>query len=223
VSGTKKVVLIDYFNIGTGYDFAKDSLRWDYLSLNLRTRLFKRVDISFNGAWDPYVIDSNGNRLNQYELKVNHRLFRRQNSAWMIGLSYSLNDMDFQKKDITGEKKPIFQNKWNVNLSLNFSYSSRFDYADIKYIPDTILTAMINGEFYITPKWKVSFTTGYDFISKEFAYTSFTIHRDLHCWEMFMEWIPYGFRKSYNFTIRIKSSMLKDLKLTRKSDWRDNF
>ncbi|MDD4214973.1 MAG: putative LPS assembly protein LptD, partial [Bacteroidales bacterium] len=53
VSGTKKVVLIDYFNIGTGYDFAKDSLRWDYLSLNLRTRLFKRVDISFNGAWDP--------------------------------------------------------------------------------------------------------------------------------------------------------------------------
>ena len=224
ITGSKKIVLIDYLNIGTGYDFAKDSLRWDYLSLNMRTRLFNRIDVSFNGAWDPYVIDTNGYRLNQFEINVNHRLFRRQNTAWMLGLSYNLSDANFQKKDKkTGEKKNVFLNKWNVSLNLNFSYSSRFDYKNIKYIPDTILTAMISGEFYITPKWRVGFTTGYDFKAKDFSYTSLNIYRDLHCWEMVMEWVPYGFRKSYNFTIRIKSSILKDLKITRKSDWRDNF
>lgn len=224
ITGSKKIVLIDYLNIGSGYDFAKDSLRWDYLSLNIRTRLFNRVDVSFNGAWDPYVIDTNGTRLNQFEWKVNHRLFRRQNTTWMIGISYSLSDNDFKKKDKgKNEKTSVFLNKWNVSANLNFSYSSRFDYRTIKYIPDTVLTLMLNGEFFITPKWKVGFTTGYDFKSKDFSYTSLSIHRDLHCWEMFMEWVPYGFRKSYNFTIRIKSSMLKDLKLSRKSDWRDNF
>jgi len=224
VTGSKMIVLLDYLNVGSGYDFAKDSLRWDYLSLNIRTRLFNRLDVSFNGAWDPYVIDTNGNRLNQFEWKVNHRLFRRQNTSWIMGISYSLSDNDFKKKDKkTNEKKSVFLNKWNLSMNLNFSYSSRFDYRNISYIPDTVLTVMVNGEFYITPKWRVNFTTGYDFKSKDFSYTSLSIHRDLHCWEMFMEWVPYGFRKSYNFTIRIKSSMLKDLKLTRKSDWRDNF
>ncbi len=224
VTGSKKIVLIDYLNIGSGYDFAKDSLRWDYLSLNMRTRLFNRVDVSFNGSWDPYVIDTNGNRFNKFEWNVNHRLFRRQNTSWIIGVSYSLSDNDFQKKDKEkNEAKNVFLNKWSLSANLNFSYSSHFDYRNIRYIPDTILTVMLNGEFYITPKWKIGFTTGYDFKSKDFSYTSLSIHRDLHCWEMFMEWVPYGFRKSYNFTIRIKSSILKDLKLERKSDWRDNF
>ena len=43
------------------------------------------------------------------------------------------------------------------------------------------------------------------------------MYRDLHCWEMMMDWVPYGPRKSYNFTIRIKSSILKDLKSTEKA------
>lgn len=224
VTGSKKIVLIDYLNVGTGYDFAKDSLQLDYFSLTMRTRLFNRVDVSFNGAWDPYVIDTFGTRLNKFEWNVNHRLFRRQNTVWMLGVSYTLSDQDFKKKgkDKTGGKS-IFVNPWSTSINLNFSYSSRFDYKSIKYIPDTILTVMVSGEFYITPKWKVGFTTGYDFKSKEFSYTSFTIQRDLHCWEMVMEWVPYGFRKSYNFTLRIKSSILKDLKVTRKSDWRDNY
>jgi len=224
VTGSKKIVLIDYLNIRTGYDFAKDSLRWDPLSISMRTRLFDKIDVSFSGGWDPYVIDSNNNRLNQFEWNVNHRLFRRQNTAWMVGIGYNLSDANFKKKDkVKNEEKSIFLNKWNVSMNLSFSYSSHFDSKSFDYIPDTILTLGLTGEFYITPKWKVGFNTGYDFVSKEFSYTSLSIHRDLHCWEMFMEWIPFGFRKSYNFTIRIKSSILKDLKLERKSDFRDNF
>ncbi|OQC45445.1 MAG: hypothetical protein BWX61_00779 [Bacteroidetes bacterium ADurb.Bin035] len=65
--------------------------------------------------------------------------------------------------------------------------------------------------------------TGYDFDLKDFTYTSINIHRDLHCWEIILNWIPTGFRKSYNFTIRIKSPMLQDVKLTKKTDWRDYY
>ena len=223
ITGTRKVVLIDYLSIASGYDFAKDSLNWDYLTITARTKLFKRLDITFNGAWDPYVIDQNGTRLNQFEWKVNHRLLRRQNTAWNLSLSFAISDDDFKKKDPEGKKQKVFLNDWNLNFNFIFSTSSRFDYRTTRYIPDTVLTGMVSGEFYITPKWKVGFTTGFDFVTRQFSYTSLNIYRDLHCWEMSMEWIPYGFRKSYNFTIRVKSSVLQDLKVSKKSDWKDNF
>jgi lipopolysaccharide assembly outer membrane protein LptD (OstA) len=91
------------------------------------------------------------------------------------------------------------------------------------YSHTKILTLGVNGGFDITPKWKVGFTTGYDFIAKEFSLTSINIHRDLHCWEMMIDWIPYGPSKRYEFTIRIKSTILKDLKINKKSDVRDNY
>jgi hypothetical protein len=79
------------------------------------------------------------------------------------------------------------------------------------------------GDFNLTPKWKLGYTTGYDFSNKDISYTSLTIYRDLHCWEMSVNWIPFGARKSYNFAINVKSSTLKDLKLTRRRDWQDRF
>ena len=73
----------------------------------------------------------------------------------------------------------------------------------------------------ITEKWKVGFRSGYDLKNKDFTYTSIDIYRDLHCWEMTFNWIPIGFHQSYNFVIRVKSSILQDLKLTKKRDFYD--
>ena len=38
---------------------------------------------------------------------------------------------------------------------------------------------------------------------------------------MLLNWIPIGYHKSYTITIRVKASVLKDLKLERKRDWID--
>ncbi len=221
ITGTKKIVLIDYLRIYTAYDIAKDSLNWDPLTLSGRTKLFGLIDISFNGQWDPYAANEKG-RIAAFEWKKNHRLMRRENTRWILGVSYSVSDQTFQKKDkANNTKTKIFMNQWNLTANFNFTYSGNFAYKTNNYTKDTIMTLGLSGEFYITPKWKVGFFTGYDFIDKKFSYTSLNIYRDLHCWEMSMEWVPYGARKSYNFTIRIKSSILKDLKINKKSDWRD--
>ena len=34
---------------------------------------------------------------------------------------------------------------------------------------------------------------------------------------MSMQWVPIGYRQSYTFTIKVKSSILQDLKLTRRN------
>ena len=223
ITGSKKIMLIDNLGIQTAYDIAKDSLRWDPIMINGRTRLFNLFDINFNGAWDMYASDTIG-RINKYEWNVNKHILRRNNKKWILGISYTISNKTFQKKEKGKDtKKDIFFNQWNLNFNFNFTYSANFKYQTRKYTHDTIMTLGVNGEFYITPNWRVAVTTGYDFINKQFSFTSFNIHRDLHCWEMELEWIPYGFRKSYNFTIRVKSSILKDLKLTQKTDFRDNY
>jgi hypothetical protein len=38
---------------------------------------------------------------------------------------------------------------------------------------------------------------------------------------MRFSWIPIGPRKSWNFSLQVKASVLQDLKLTKKKDFRD--
>jgi hypothetical protein len=47
------------------------------------------------------------------------------------------------------------------------------------------------------------------------------VFRDLHCWAMHMQAVPFGPRKSYNFTLNVKAAVLQDLKIMRRRDFRD--
>ena len=83
-------------------------------------------------------------------------------------------------------------------------------------------TIGLNGDISITPKWKVTFSTGWNFVKNNITYTNISVYRDLHCWEMRFNLIPIGSYKSWNFTINVKAQALKDLKYEKKKDYRDN-
>jgi len=230
------VVLIDNFMIATGYNLAADSLKWSKISMSGRTKLFKNLDVTYASLWDPYIInDSTGINIDTLEWTKNHRLFRMVNTDWAFNLNWSLRPKQ-KKKEIVSDKasqEEIDMIKANADKyvdfdqpwSLNIMYTLRYmrDYNQTTKIIDKkiIQTLSFNGDLSITDKWKIGFTSGYDFQQKDFSYTSLNIYRDLHCWEMIFNWIPTGFRKSYNLTIRVKSPVLQDLKLTKKKDFRD--
>ena len=106
---------------------------------------------------------------------------------------------------------------WSLNFSYSFNYNSRFRHADRNFDRSYIQNLSVSGNIGLTPNWRIGFRTGFDFDRKEITYTSVDIYRDLHCWEMSVNWIPFGFRKSYNFTLRVKSSVLQDLKFTKRT------
>jgi lipopolysaccharide assembly outer membrane protein LptD (OstA) len=114
---------------------------------------------------------------------------------------------------------------WDLNFTYKFSYRVVHQYED--YIEDrqeeVVQTLGVSGNVSITPKWKIGFMTGWDFKAADLSYTSINIYRDLHCWEMRFSWIPTGYQQSWNFTINAKASLLQDLKLNKKKDFRDNF
>jgi len=79
-----------------------------------------------------------------------------------------------------------------------------------------------NGDLNLTSYWKIGFNTWYDLSAGKFTNMSLNFYRDLHCWEMRMNWIPFGGQESYNFQINVKSSILQDLKLNKRKDFYDN-
>ena len=116
---------------------------------------------------------------------------------------------------------------WNISISYDLNYTTSYSYRngywdyDVSKDNKLIQTLSFSGDVNITSKWKFGFRSGYDFENNDLTYTSIDIYRDLHCWEMRFNWIPYGFRQSWNFSINIKSSLLQDLKLDKKKDFRD--
>jgi hypothetical protein len=241
ITGTKKIVLIEDFSIATSYDIARDSLNLSRLTLSGRTTLFKNLMLNYNSSFDPYAMDSLGRRINKFEWEVNHRLFRTEQHSWRAGLSLKLpfDKPEPEKKSTAGtqqELQDVNENlegyvdwsiPWTLNISYDLNYNIQYAYKngywnyDVTKTKKLIQTLGVTGDLSITPKWKIGFRSGWDFENNELTYTSIDIFRDLHCWEMRFSWIPIGFRQSWNFTINIKSSLLQDLKLDKKKDYRD--
>lgn len=257
ITGTKKVMLIDNFSISTSYDLAKDTLRWQPISLSARTTLFKKVQISYASSYDPYGLyrqpfygytlqdyysnpyysSTPGPKINQSQFSMNKKLLRFLQSNWTLSVGYDLSPKKNKaKKSTTGKasdqeiedirSNPQLYIDWDNPWSLRFDYNFRYTCVPVlstgELKRDIIQTFRVSGDVNLTEKWKFSMQTGYDFEMKNFAYTQVTIYRNLHCWEMRFSWIPYGTQKSWNFQINAKSSLLQDLKLTKKKDFRDN-
>ena len=73
-------------------------------------------------------------------------------------------------------------------------------------------SVQISGNLEFSPKWRVGFSSGYDFRDNGITYTQLRFERDLDSWRFSFNWVPFGDRATYYFFIGIKSSALSDLK-----------
>jgi lipopolysaccharide assembly outer membrane protein LptD (OstA) len=246
----KKIKLLDGFNISTFYNFAADSFKLSAITFSGHTALFKqKLNISIGGSFDPYVTvvrDSitNGQKF-QYKIPINRYTIQNGKlptlTSFNVSASASLNPAVFQPhapppqpgtslqtmnpeqaaKLALLNSDPSAYVDFNVpwNLSLNYSFNYNNSYTST-FVTNTI---QISGDISVTPKWKVQYTTNYDLrANKLSSATSFGIYRDLHCWNLSMQWLPFGYFKSYNVTLKVNAAILQDLKLTKRSDYTSN-
>ena len=239
----KKVVLIENLTFSMNYDLARDSLNWSNLNVSGRTTLFKSLVLNYSGSFSPYEIDSLGNKHDQYLWNTRHKLFLLTQSTWSAQLSFNLNNNTFKKDAPKSEGKmvpPIFQTPydynpalmmgtyadfsvpWNFAVHYTLSYVSMYDAAKYNIKNDITHSVTVSGNFSLTENWKFNFSTGYDFTNKGMSYTSIDIYRDLHCWEMRFNWVPFGYYKSWNFSINVKASSLSDVKYEKRENYQSN-
>ena len=205
------------------YNFAADSLNLSTISLSGRTTVFERVSLSFSSNFDPYMVNENGIRYNKFEINETGKLAHINNANLSANFSIFNGKKSYESnKGSKEEVENINKNKgdyidysvpYNLSVGYSFYYQNSFTSAD-----QTTQTLNFNGDLQVTKNWKVNFNSGYDFEQKDLSYTSLGIFRDLHCWEMRLNWVPFGFQQNYFFQINVKSSVLQDLKLTKKND-----
>ena len=215
----KKVKLLESFRLSTSYNPFADSMNFSNISISARTKILNnKVDLNFSGTIDPYAIDTNNIRYNKYHGKLG----RLTNATISTNFSFSAdNGQNKEKKnDLVGgfyDDYVDFDVPWNISVSYNFSYSRSNPYRS----PTISQIINFSGDLSLTPKWKLAFQSGYDIKNKEVTSTSFSVTRDLHCWEMTFNCMPFGQHQSYNFEIHVRSSLLRDLKLTKRDSWYD--
>jgi hypothetical protein len=192
-------------------------------------KLFKLIELNSAFSADPYRVNDLGTRIERCEWKNGKRIARLTGASISLGTSLrpggfgvtetrsSARGTEAELNMINGNPSAYvdFNLPWSLNVQYNLAWSKP------GLIASTNQTIRVSGDVSVTPKWKVGFDSNYDFTRRDFAYTSLNVYRDLHCWELQFNWIPFGFRQSYNLTINVKSAVLQDLKLTRKRDWYD--
>lgn len=241
--GFKKIKIFETFNLNTSYNTLAQEFNWAPINIVGRTKLLENIDLNFGATVDPYALDSIEGR----EVRVNELLLQRNGQVGRftmgrLAVNFTLKPDMFSggnKEEKKNEKAGSpYVNKGMQN-DLNYMYNNPFHYVDfslpwslsvffnVNYMNRENAEANItqaltfNGDLQLTEKWRIGFNSGYDFQNKGFSYTSLNIYRDLHCWEMRFNWIPFGFNQSYTLDINVKAAALQDLKLTRRRSWFD--
>ena len=114
-----------------------------------------------------------------------------------------------------------FNVPWSMNISYTFGLTKL-----TPQLSQVIQALTLTGDLSLTPKWKITINTGYDFVYHSPTLTTIGINRDLHCWEMAFNWTPYSGNNiragNYSFDLRARSSILQELKLSRRRSFYDN-
>ncbi len=223
----KKVKLLESLALNGSYNFAADSLRLSNINVSGRVTILERVSLNMFGTFDPYVVTQEGVRINTFEWDANGKPARFTNGNLSVNFNITKRKKEYKSDKATEtelseiNRDPERYLDYNVPFNLTVGYN--FFYQNNIALPDQLTqTLNFSGDLSLTPAWKVTFNSGYDFEQKDLSYTSLGINRDLHCWEMSLNWVPLGFQQNFFFQINVKSSVLQDLKLTRKNDRFDN-
>ena len=210
-----KVKVLESLKFSTSYNIFADSLNWSKISMTTGTNLFKNaISINVRGTFDPYILDPNlpSRNVNRYELTENSRLARLTYLDMKMSLNFggkkanNSPDKEHETKDKALNDYDYFDIPWSFSASYGWTYTKQSE------VPELIQVLTFNGSISPTKGWKISYQSGYDIKDRGFVPTSINIHRNLHCWEMSLQLVPFGSRKYFEFRINAVSSLLKDLK-----------
>ena len=118
-----------------------------------------------------------------------------------------------EKASVDSDGYLAFKFPWSISLSYSYSIredrSKNINIKKMRYPYSLTHSLNVSGNFKIGSRWNMTYSTGYDFTSKEMSMTTLNITRDLHCFNMSCG-LVFGPFTSYNFSIRANSSMLTD-------------
>jgi lipopolysaccharide assembly outer membrane protein LptD (OstA) len=232
-TGERKIKLLERLNINTSYNMAASAFNWAPLNIQAQSSILKnKVQLTYQSIFDFYGYDPViKKRVNVSAKDVNGVWARNTSSNFSVNTRWSgilgTERKKTESASVLGleEENPNFLKLDSyMDFSMAWSVSMRYNFQISK--PD--LTKQIsthalgvNLTLDPTPNWHLVVETGYDLVRQQVTFTTFGIVRDLHCWELRLNWVPFGFQQSYMIGLNIKASSFKDAKLERRRNLGD--
>ena len=234
-----KAKLLENVTVAGSYNFVADSFRFSQIAMGTGTNFFKGLTtLSVNILLDPYGRNSKGTRLQEFALKSNGKLFNLVNATLSLNSGLSIGDIrrifkgentqstnanpnaDANKNVKKAGEESLADLLESFRLSHNFTLSrSNINGIDTTQYQNALYTS---GNIPLSKKWRITVgNIGYDFISKSMTYPDFGFYRDLHCWEMGVNWQPT--RGTFSFYLRVKPGTLDFLKIPYAKNYPDRF
>ena len=232
ITGFKKTRIIDALSLNGQYDLLKDSMKLSDINLNLRVSPFPYVNFVTTSNLSPYDWSSiTGKSTSKYAINSSGKIGRLTSTNFTTTLTLTskesqkkLDDLsskngvnwnsDYRYFSLYPERVINFDIPWKINFSHVYSVTANMnktsiDTKDFK----SVQTISTNGDLSFTKRWKIIGTMNFDVKTIKITYTTLTLTRDMHCWNLSLNWIPIGGNQSFLFSLRSNSNMFKDAKL----------
>jgi len=231
ITGFKKTKIIDAFSINGQYDLLKDSMKLSDMSLSLRINPVPSLNFVASSNLSPYDWSSTTGSSNSKYAINKGRLGRLTNSSLTTTYTFTskeskekINEImlkngnnwnaDYQYFNLFPERIVSFDIPWKINFTHIYSITANtsktaLDNSNFK----SVQTVALNGDLTFTKRWKIIGSANFDVKTAKVTYTTLTLTRDMHCWNLAFNWIPIGGNQSFLFSLRSTSNMFKDAKL----------
>jgi LptD protein len=233
INHERKIEQLLNVTLSSGYNFAADSIRLQPFNLTGNLKIWNNIGATFAANFDPYAQSQNGQTINKYYWETNHSLLRFTTGTLALNATFrskprpnatpqavksailkrdyvSYNPNDYYDFDIP----------WDVALYYGFNLQRNVVYGTNRDTLTNSQSLTVSGNFNLTPKWKVSISTGFDFVGKSLTYTKTKVIRDLHCWELSFDWVAWPVAsQQYTIELKIKNPTLQDLKLSKRNTY----
>ncbi|MCB9502971.1 MAG: hypothetical protein H6696_13655 [Deferribacteres bacterium] len=227
---------IRLFNAGVSgsYNLAAESKKLSVISTRINANPGSNLRFTTSMSHSPYAFDPETN------FESDRYLFDSNKSnvlKWMrltnvnLDASFSLKGKGLQATASRNEPDDMLDpgfdglaegnstpgGQGDLSWSASFALRYNLNYANPENKTKTTYLRISNAKLQLSRNWRVSFSGQLDLQQKQVVQQSWSIYRDLHCWEASFNWYPIGVSKGFYFRINIKSQMLQDIKYERRS------
>lgn len=173
-TGMRVIKIIDNLSLSGSYDFLADR-KLSTISFNFSTPITKNFPLKFSGTLDPYYVDKNGTRTNEFLVKKTGKLVRLASVntsfsySWnkTLGSESAMNDMssqpimptDYEMELMTPEaradaelrRRLMTSTYYDFSIPFNFGFSYTLGYTNNGVQKRINQTLSFNGSVTLTP------------------------------------------------------------------------
>ena len=213
-------------NASTSYNFNADAIHLAPLTLTASSNVLSPSLLFTAGSmYDIYSYNSlTGERINRLNSDDGNGLFRFIKGFLNMSLSIQgSSDASSSMFPLLTTTAPlyvpntaqsIFLDRFNTEYFRTINYSqpwqlqfSLFLQSDKSNPLVPVTSTLVNASLKesLSKEWQIVLNTGYDLQNKDFVFPMLQVNRDLHCWQVSFQWIPFGLFKSYAVQIGLKA------------------